>query len=88
MHHGDNPNLNVVQVDIYDVLPLAPGQIDSVFCFGLLQDTTDVKRAFMWLIPRLKKEGRLAVDVYRKRRGTIFWSKYWIRAIAERLENM
>ncbi len=84
-NHYLHPNLNVVQGDIYN-LPFQEESFDFVFCFGVLQHTPDVKKAFMSLIPQLKKGGCLAVDVYRKKLGTIFWSKYWFRPFTRRME--
>lgn len=78
-------NLNVVQGDIYN-MPFYEESFDFVFCFGVLQHTPNVKKAFMSLLPQLKKGGHLAVDVYRKRLRTIFWSKYWIRPFTCRME--
>jgi len=79
-------NLNVVQGDIYN-MPFYEESFDFVFCFGVLQHTPNVKKAFMSLLPQLKKGGHLAVDVYRKRLRTIFWSKYWIRPFTCRMES-
>ena len=85
-NHHLHPNLDVVQGDIYN-LPFSEGWFDFVFCFGVLQHTPDVKKAFMSLIPQLKKGGHLAVDVYRKRLRMIFWSKYWMRPFTRRMES-
>jgi len=84
-NHYLHPNLNVVQGDIYN-LPFQEGSFDFVFCFGVLQHTPNVKKAFMSLPPQLKKGGHLAVDVYRKRLRMIFWSKYWVRPFTCRME--
>lgn len=84
-NHCLHPNLNVVQGDIYN-LPFQEETFDFVFCFGVLQHTPDVKKAFMSLPPQLKKGGHLAVDVYRKRMRTIFWSKYWIRPFTRKID--
>ena len=84
-NHYLHPNLNVIQGDIYN-LPFQEETFDFVFCFGVLQHTPDVKKAFMSLVPQLKKGGRLAVDVYRKSWRVIFNSKYWIRPFACRVE--
>jgi 2-polyprenyl-3-methyl-5-hydroxy-6-metoxy-1,4-benzoquinol methylase len=65
-NHYLHSNLNVVQGDIYN-LPFQKESFDFVFCFGVLQHTPNVKKAFVSLIPQLKKDGRLAVAVYRKR---------------------
>ena len=84
-NHYLHPNLNVVQGDIYN-LPFQEGSFDFVFCFGVLQHTPNVKKAFMSLPPQLKKGWHLAVDVYRKRLRMIFWSKYWVRPFTCRME--
>ena len=47
-----NPNLNVVQGDIYH-LPFKPASFKSVYCFGVLQHTPDVGKAFLALPPQL-----------------------------------
>ena len=84
-NHCLHPNLSVVQGDIYN-LPFCPATFDYVLCLGVLQHLPDVKRAFMSLVPQLKSGGRLAVDVYRKWLGTVFWSKYWVRPFTRRIE--
>lgn len=84
-NHYLHPNLNVIQGDIYN-LPFSERSFDFVFCFGVLQHVPDVKKAFMSLVPQLKKGGRLAVDVYRKSLSMIFWSKYWMRPFIRRIE--
>lgn len=70
-NHYLHPNLTVVQGDIYN-LPFQGETFDFVFCFGVLQHTPDVKKAFMSLPSQLKKGGHLAVDVYRKSIRHIF----------------
>jgi SAM-dependent methyltransferase len=84
-NHYFHQNLNVVQGDIYN-LPFNDESFDFVFCFGVLQHTPNVKKAFMSLIPQLRKGGHLAVDVYPKRLKNIFLSKYWIRPFTRRIE--
>lgn len=81
---GSHPNLNVVQGDIYH-LPFKPAGFDFVYCFGVLQHTPDVKRAFMALPAQLREGGRMAVDVYPKLVGNLLWPKYWLRPLTKRL---
>lgn len=79
---GLHTKLNIVQADMYQ-LPFKPGRFDYVYCFGVLQHTPDVRRAFMALPPQLKEKGRLAVDVYPKRASNILWPKYWLRLLTK-----
>lgn len=79
-----NSALDVLQADVY-ALPFRPGSFDFVYCFGVLQHTPDVKRAFMALPPQLKAGGRLAVDVYPRLLRNVFWSKYWLRPLTSRM---
>ena len=81
---GPHPSLNVVQGDIYH-LPFKPGSFDFVYCFGVLQHTPDVKRAFMALPVQLCEGGRLAVDLYPKQSKNLFWPKYWLRGLTKRM---
>jgi len=76
--------LNVVQADIYH-LPFKPETFDYVYCFGVLQHTPDVKRAFVALSRPLKSGGRLAVDLYAKHLLTFLWPKYWLRPLTRRM---
>ncbi|MDO8805717.1 MAG: methyltransferase domain-containing protein [Elusimicrobiota bacterium] len=72
------PQLNVVQADIYH-LPFKAASFDSVYCFGVLQHTPDVEKAFKALPAQLKAGAKLFVDVYPRLLLNIFWPKYWIR---------
>lgn len=83
---GPNPNLDVVQGDIYK-LPFKPGSFDYVYCLGVLQHTPDVERSFKSLPAQVKPGGKLAVDVYPWLRLNIFWSKYWFRPITKRMNQ-
>ena len=81
---NSSPNLDVIQADIYK-LPFKPASFDFVYCFGVLQHTPDVKKAFLSLPDKLKTGGRLTVDVYPKLLLNLIWSKYWIRPFTKRL---
>jgi SAM-dependent methyltransferase len=84
-NHGPHPKLTLVQGDVY-AMPFKRGFFDKVFCFGVLQYTPDVKRAFMSLIDFLKPGGQLAVDVYRKEKWPSRWtSKYLWRPLTKRM---
>ena len=81
---GDYDSFSVVQGDIYR-LPFKPQSFDYVYCFGVLQHTPDVSRAFAALPEMLKSKGKLAVDVYPKLLLNYFWPKYWIRPVTKRI---
>lgn len=83
-NHGPNPNLNVVQGDVYH-LPFKPGAFDFVYCFGVLQHTPDVEKAFLALPAQLSPGGRLAVDVYPQLLLNALWPRYWLHPLTKRL---
>jgi SAM-dependent methyltransferase len=62
-NNGISENLHLFQADIYNI-PLKIKVFDKVFCFGVLQHTPNVKMAFMSLLPYLKDEGEVVIDVY------------------------
>lgn len=78
------PNLDVVQGDIY-ALPFEKGSFPFVYSLGVLQHTPDVERAFAALPPMLSRGGRLCVDFYGKRFGTMLHAKYLWRPITKRM---
>lgn len=63
--NGQRDNVLIVQADIYN-MPFGKGSFDRLFCFGVLQHTPDVGKAFSVLPAYLKRGGHIAVDVYRK----------------------
>lgn len=84
-NNGPHPRLTLAQGDIYR-LPFAPRSFDKVFCYGVLQHTPDVRRAFLSLAPFLKPGGELAVDFYPKTPWITRWtSKYWYRPLTKRM---
>jgi SAM-dependent methyltransferase len=86
-NNGPHERLTLVQADLYRI-PYAEEFFDKVFCYGVLQHTPDVKRAFMSLVPHLKSGGKLAVDLYRKTPWITRWtSKYWYRPITKRMSR-
>ena len=85
--NGPHPNLTLFQGDIYH-LPLPTAYFDKVFCYGVLQHTPDVKKAFMSLVPFLKPGGKIAIDVYSKVTWPSRWSaKYVWRPLTTRLHH-
>ncbi len=84
-NNGSTSRLSVVQADVY-ALPLRRGAFDRVLCYGMLQHTPDVKRAFLSLLPAVRHGGWIAIDVYKRQRWVgRFNSKYWYRPITKRL---
>ena len=84
--NGDKPNVLIVQGDIFR-MPFREASFDKLFCFGVLQHTPDVERAFRCLPLYLKRGGHIAVDVYRRPGGLkrLFTTKYWVRPLTRRM---
>ena len=77
--NGAKNNIIIAQGDIYK-MPFRKHYFDKIFCFGVLQHTPDVKKAFMSLPAFLKPEGQLVVDIYKKTIvSTLFSTKYYVR---------
>jgi SAM-dependent methyltransferase len=82
----NNKRLHVVQADIYK-LPFKDNIFNYVYSFGVLQHTPNVKQAFFSLLRKLKNNGRICVDFYRKDWKVYLWPKYWIRPIIKRIPH-
>lgn len=84
--NGQKPNVLIVQGDIFR-MPFREASFDKLFCFGVLQHTPDVERAFRCLPSYLKRGGQIAVDVYRRPEGwkRFFTTKHWVRPLTRRL---
>lgn len=84
--NGKKDNVLIVQGDLYS-MPFKRNFFDKLLCFGVLQHTPDVKKAFMELPLFLKKDGKIAIDVYRKENffRHLFKTKYWVRPITRRM---
>jgi SAM-dependent methyltransferase len=80
-HH---PQLHAVQGDIY-ALPFAPGTFPLVYSLGVLQHTPDVARACAALPPMVAEGGRLCVDFYGRKFGTLLHAKYLLRPVTRRV---
>ena len=63
--NGLKDNVLILQADLYQ-MPFFLSSFERIFCFGVLQHTPDVKKAFFELPKYLKPGGRLAIDVYPK----------------------
>jgi SAM-dependent methyltransferase len=84
--NGDKDNILIIQADIFQ-MPLRDGFFDKIFCFGVLQHTPNVEKAFLSLPPLLKSGGNIVIDVYRKYGGIVgaLYTKHWIRPITRRM---
>ena len=77
--NGAKKNIIIAQGDIYQ-MPLRKDYFDKIFCFGVLQHTPDVKKAFMSLPVFLKPGGELVADIYKKTiLSTLLSTKYYVR---------
>lgn len=84
--NGARENVLIVQADIY-AMPFRTEYFDKVFCFGMLQHTPDVHKAFLSLPPVLKPDGELVVDIYKKTFfRTYLASKYYARELTRNME--
>lgn len=85
--NGEKDNVLIVQADIYH-MPFRTNFFDKLFCFGVLQHTPDVEKAFSSLPQYLKSGGDLAVDVYPKFPfyKQMFITKYWVRPITKKIK--
>lgn len=79
-----NPNLHVVQGDIY-ALPFPKGFFPFVYSLGVLQHTPDVGKAFASLPPLVRPGGSLCVDFYWKRFRSVLSAKYVVRPLTKRI---
>jgi SAM-dependent methyltransferase/uncharacterized protein YbaR (Trm112 family) len=82
----EHRNVHVVQGDIY-ALPFAKALFPFVYSLGVLQHTPDVGRAFAALPPMVCAGGRLCVDFYGRRFGTMLHAKYLCRPLTKRMSQ-
>ena len=66
-------------------MPFKPVSFEFVYCFGVLQHTPDVEKAFIALPVQLVSGGRLSVDVYAKLVLNTIWPKYWFRPFTKEM---
>ena len=88
--NGNKNNVLIIQADIYN-MPFKNNYFNKIFCFGTLQFTPNVKKAFMKLPKYLKQKGNLVIDVFAKRyelKGILFKlleTKYLIRPLTKNI---
>jgi ubiquinone/menaquinone biosynthesis C-methylase UbiE/uncharacterized protein YbaR (Trm112 family) len=77
-------NVDFVQASIYE-LPFRRDTFDAAYCLGVIQHTPDPSAAIA-AIPRVVKSGGdVAYFIYKKKRWTLFYSKYLVRPLTTRL---
>jgi SAM-dependent methyltransferase len=79
-------NVDVVQGDIY-CLPFARESFSYIYSLGVLQHTPDVPRAFAALPPMVARGGKLCVDFYGRRFGTLLHWRYLLRPVTKRVSK-
>jgi 2-polyprenyl-3-methyl-5-hydroxy-6-metoxy-1,4-benzoquinol methylase len=79
-------NLYIAQASIYEI-PFKKEYFDKIFCFGVLQHTPDVRKAFLSLVPYLKEGGEIVVDVYEKWLKMYLNPRYFFRYLTKRIED-
>lgn len=86
-NNGPNERLKIFQASLYG-LPFPKGAFDRVFCFGVLQHTSDVKRSVQCLIDMVRPGGEVIVDFYPiKGLWTKIQAKYILRPIIRGMGN-
>ena|SRR5438132_6774921 len=84
-NNSRHPNLILCQASLYE-LPLKPATFDKVFCFGVLQHTPDVARAFKSIARFPRPGGELVVDAYNKESWMNYHTpEYLIRPLTKRI---
>jgi len=67
-NNAGHPKLTLFQGSIYEI-PLHQESFDKIFCMGVLQFCPDVEGAFRSMLPFLRPNGEIVVDVYEKSKG-------------------
>lgn len=92
---GFNRNAHVIQADIFN-LPFKKEIFNYIFSIGVLHHTPNTKKAFMNLIPFLKKHGKIAIWVYTNEgsymkiynKTSEFWRFFTIRIPPKKLYQL
>ncbi|MGQ0761925.1 MAG: methyltransferase domain-containing protein [Acidobacteriota bacterium] len=83
---GGRRNVHLVQASIYG-LPFKSSVFDGCYCIGVIQHTPDPQASLKALPRVLKKDGRVAVTIYERKRWTLLNTKYLIRPLTKRLNK-
>ncbi len=81
--NNKHKNLHIFKLDICD-LPFEENSFDYIFCFGVLQHTSNPKKSFENLVKYLKPNGKIAIDIYPFFWKTFFLPRYYIRPFTRR----
>ncbi len=79
-------NIFLVQASIYK-LPFRDLTFDGLYSIGVIQHTPDPAKALGSLPRVLKKNGKIAVTIYEKKRWTLLCGKYLIRPLTKRMNK-
>ncbi len=89
--HGNNPNVLIVQADIYN-LPFRDAYFDKLVCIGVLQHTPNPQKSIQSIVAKVRRGGHCAMDIYRRHVwyrhmwNTRFWARPFVRGMTpERL---
>ena len=77
-------NLHLVQGSILN-LPIKKEILDAIYCIGVIQHTPEPLQVFPSFSRVLKREGRLAVTIYEKKRWTLLNGKYLARMLLKKV---
>ena len=83
-NNGIRKNFNLFQADIYEI-PFEKNSFDYIFCFGVLQHTPNPEKSFRNLIKYLKKDGKIAIDIYPKTIKNMLHPRYFLRPITTKV---
>ena len=74
---GSHPRMHILQADVFQ-LPFRRGNFDLIYSLGVLHHTHDPAQAFARLIPLLKPNGKIAVQLYAAyNRAYVSATKFW-----------
>ena len=82
----DCGDVHLMQADVFK-LPLPPAAFDYIFSIGVLHHTPNTRKAFLRLLPLLKRGGRIAVWLYKKRDALYEAVNMILRGITFRLDH-
>ncbi len=85
--HGDNPNVLIVQADIYR-LPFKDHYFDKLVCIGVLQHTPNPKLSMQSIVAKVRKGGHCVMDIYRRHPWyrQMWNTRFWARPFVKNME--
>jgi uncharacterized protein YbaR (Trm112 family) len=79
-------NVHLVQASIYE-LPFRPETFDGCYCIGVVQHTPDPKHTLRCLAEMVRKDGKIGLFIYEKKRWTLYYAKYLFRPLTTRMKQ-